>query len=66
MIENEYIFGAKVEDIERMKKEGYHPKALYDANPEIKRVVDTQSTSVFRFLNVTRRQRISKRATQFP
>lgn len=26
----------------------------------------TQSTSVFRFLNVTRRQRISKRATQFP
>ena len=39
--EIEYIFGAKGEDIERMKKEGYHPKALYDANPEIKRVVDT-------------------------
>ena len=46
-IENEYIFGAKVEDIERMKKEGYHPKALYDANPEIKRVVDTLVDGTF-------------------
>ena len=46
-IENEYIFGAKVEDIERMKKEGYHPKALYDANPEIKRVVDTLIDGTF-------------------
>ncbi len=46
-IENEYIFGAKVGDIERMKKEGYHPKALYDANPEIKRVVDTLIDGTF-------------------
>ena len=28
--------------------------------------IATQSTSVFRFLNVTRRQRISKRAIRFP
>ena len=30
-----------------MKKEGYHPKALYDANPEIKRVVDTLIDGTF-------------------
>lgn len=40
-VENEYIFGARVEDIERLKAEGYDPKALYDANPELKKVVDT-------------------------
>ncbi len=45
--ENEYIFGARVEDIERLKKEGYNPKALYDANPEIKRVIDTLIDGTF-------------------
>lgn len=46
-IENEYIFGARVEDIERLKEEGYNPKALYDANPEIKRVIDTLIDGTF-------------------
>ena len=45
--ENEYIFGARVEDIERLKAEGYNPKALYDANPEIKRVIDTLIDGTF-------------------
>lgn len=45
--ENEYIFGARVEDIERLKKEGYDPKAIYDANPEIRRVVDTLVDGTF-------------------
>ena len=45
--ENEYIFGARVEDIEKLKAEGYDPKALYDANPEIKRVVDTLIDGTF-------------------
>ena len=45
--ENEYIFGARVEDIERLKKEGYDPKKLYEANPEIKKVVDTLIDGTF-------------------
>lgn len=45
--ENEYIFGARVEDIEKLKKDGYNPKALYDANPELKKVVDTLIDGTF-------------------
>ncbi len=45
--ENEYIFGGRVEDIEALKKNGYNPKALYDANPMIKRVVDTLIDGTF-------------------
>ncbi len=46
-LENEYIFGATVEDIEKLKAEGYDPKALYEANPEIKRVIDTLIDGTF-------------------
>ncbi len=45
--ENEYIFGARVEDIERFKREGYNPRALYEANPDIKRVIDTLVNGTF-------------------
>ena len=45
--ENEYIFGARVEDIEKLKAEGYDPKKLYDANLEIKKVVDTLIDGTF-------------------
>ena len=45
--ENEYIFGGRVEDIERLKREGYNPKALYDSDPMIRRVVDTLVSGVF-------------------
>ena len=38
--ENEYIFGARVEEINEIK-DTYNPKAIYEANPEIKRVIDT-------------------------
>jgi len=38
--ENNYIFGAKVEDLEKIK-DSYQPKELYDNNPRIKKVVDT-------------------------
>ena len=38
--ENNYIFGLKVEDIERIKHD-YDPKKYYRENPSIKRVVDT-------------------------
>jgi len=38
--ENNYIFGLRVEDIERIKH-NYDPKWYYGENPSIKRVVDT-------------------------
>ncbi|MBQ5399202.1 MAG: glycogen/starch/alpha-glucan phosphorylase [Ruminococcus sp.] len=39
-VENEYIFGARVEEVERIK-DTYSSRSVYNANPEIKRVVDT-------------------------
>lgn len=39
-IDNNYIFGARVEDIERIR-DNYNAKQLYEKNPRIKRVVDT-------------------------
>ncbi len=46
-VENEYIFGARVEDIDRLKKEGYNPQALVDANPELKKVINTLIDGTF-------------------
>ncbi len=39
-VENEYIFGARVEEIEAIKST-YCPRDIYNANPEIKAVIDT-------------------------
>lgn len=44
--ENNYIFGARVEDIERIK-DSYSSKAYYDENPRIKRVMDTLVDGIF-------------------
>ena len=38
--ENNYIFGLRVEDIEKIK-DSYDPKSYYEKNPRIKKVVDT-------------------------
>lgn len=38
--ENNYIFGLKVEDIEKIRHD-YDPKKYYKENPDIKRAVDT-------------------------
>ncbi len=46
-VENEYIFGARVEGIEEAKKNGYNPAALIEANPELKRVVNTLIDGTF-------------------
>ena len=45
--ENEDIFGARVEDIEKLAAEGYDPEAIYNANPEIKKVIDTLIDGTF-------------------
>lgn len=44
--ENEYIFGARVEDIERIK-DRYEPKKLYSSDKLLKAVVDTLDDGTF-------------------
>ena len=44
--ENNYIFGASVEEVSRVKQ-CYNPRALYDNNPKLKRVVDTLVNGTF-------------------
>ncbi len=38
--ENNYIFGARVEEIDSIR-EGYNPRELYNSDPRIKRVLDS-------------------------
>lgn len=45
--DNEYIFGGRVEDIENLKKNGYNPKAIYDSNEMIRRVLNTLVDGTF-------------------
>ena len=45
--ENNYIFGARVEEIERLRKDGYDPAAWLHAHPEWARVVDTLRDGTF-------------------
>jgi starch phosphorylase len=44
--ENNYIFGARVEDIEKIK-DGYSSQKLYDTTPRLKAVVDTLVDGTF-------------------
>lgn len=44
--ENEYIFGATVEEVKKVKK-NYDPLAIYEADPELKRIVDTLDDGTF-------------------
>ena len=39
-LDNNYIFGARVEDIVRVRP-SYNPKGMYDADPRIRRAMDT-------------------------
>lgn len=45
-IENEYIFGATVDEVKRVKQ-NYDPRAIYEADPELKRIVDTLDDGTF-------------------
>ncbi len=46
-VENEYIFGARVEGIEEAKRNGYNSYGLIESNPELKRVVSTLIDGTF-------------------
>ena len=45
-LENNYIFGARVEDIEKIK-DNYNPKQIYQNNPKVKRILDTLIDGTF-------------------
>ncbi|MBP5250327.1 MAG: glycogen/starch/alpha-glucan phosphorylase [Lachnospiraceae bacterium] len=45
--ENNYIFGNRVEDIEKLKAKGYNSKKIYKSNKRLKRVVDTLVDGTF-------------------
>ena len=46
--DNEYIFGARVEKIDELKaNKSYSSRAIYDSNPEIKKVIDTLIDGTF-------------------
>ncbi|MBP7175337.1 MAG: glycogen/starch/alpha-glucan phosphorylase [Thermoclostridium sp.] len=45
-LENNYIFGAKVEDIEKVK-DSYNPKKIYRSNPVVQKVLDTLIDGTF-------------------
>ncbi|MCK5296182.1 MAG: glycogen/starch/alpha-glucan phosphorylase [Alphaproteobacteria bacterium] len=38
--ENIFIFGLKVEEVEKLKKDGYNPYDFYNKIPELKRIID--------------------------
>ena len=45
--ENEYIFGARVEEIVSLKAGGYWPRGIYDTNAEVRRVIDCLVNGMF-------------------
>lgn len=45
-LKNNYIFGAKIEDIEKVKS-SYDPKKIYKRNPKIKKILDTLIDGTF-------------------
>eukprot|EP00730_Choanoeca_flexa_P012669 TRINITY_DN4505_c0_g1_i1.p1 TRINITY_DN4505_c0_g1~~TRINITY_DN4505_c0_g1_i1.p1 ORF type:complete len:902 (+),score=338.64 TRINITY_DN4505_c0_g1_i1:77-2707(+) len=38
--DNIYIFGMRVDDVGKLKADGYDPLEFYEANPELKKVID--------------------------
>ncbi|MCR5537429.1 MAG: glycogen/starch/alpha-glucan phosphorylase [Succinivibrio sp.] len=45
--ENNFIFGLSVEEVQRLKSQGYNPYDYYNRNPEIKAVLDWLDTDYF-------------------
>jgi starch phosphorylase len=45
--DNIFIFGLTVEQVRLQKSQGYHPRDIYERNPEIHRILDTFKSSRF-------------------
>ncbi len=46
--ENTFLFGLQVEEIRQMRERGsYHPRAYYQRNPNIRRLMDTFASDLF-------------------
>jgi starch phosphorylase len=46
--ENIFIFGYEAPELQEMRKlHSYHPRACYEANPRVKRIVDAFASSIF-------------------
>ncbi len=45
--DNIFIFGLTVEEVQRVHREGYRPRAIYEANPRIRAVVDAVAKGAF-------------------
>ncbi len=46
-LDNIFIFGNRTEDVERLRREGYNPRAIYEANPELHEVLTQIATGHF-------------------
>lgn len=45
--DNIFIFGNRAEDVERLRREGYNPRTIYEANPELHEVLTQIATGYF-------------------
>jgi starch phosphorylase len=45
--ENFFLFGLTTREVEQRKRQGYNPRAIYDANPELREVLDSLLSGEF-------------------
>jgi len=46
-LENIFIFGNRTEEVARLRREGYHPRAIYESNPALHEVLTQLATGFF-------------------
>lgn len=46
-MDNIFIFGNRADKVERLRREGYNPRAIYEANPELHEVLTQLATGYF-------------------
>ena len=45
--ENFFLFGLNADEVQRVKREGYRPRDIFDNNPELREVIDLIAQGVF-------------------
>jgi len=45
--DNIFIFGLRLEEVRRLRSEGYNPRSWYDRNPRLRRVLDSLGSTKF-------------------